>query len=321
MGKEKFKNFEEFAAAYEKFYENHPEAPIAEDVECLNLIMKKVYAEQILAGTKKLEFREYKDFYIKRLIDRNVADYIRANINNEDVLTFCNDIRHVKKIHFHDYNKSWYLDIECTQVGVFSITKQDIENLHKNYGCHDFDEDLRRLDAMKVPENRRPWIFYLICGKVLDTNLQGSSKKDENEELCGGDIFTKPVKVEAPSESSNLEIIKFKVKKSEFEGYSNFEQNVFTEEINSQNLSQFFILDDKNAVKEINGIPQFKRYDAIQFIYKDESCTRLINNADIAIMDEEYGELIPYSELEDDIDDFNGCFIAYTLGEIIKQNE
>ena len=79
----KFKNVEEFAAARTKFFESHPDAPVAEDIECLNLVMKREYAEQILAGTKKLEFRDYKPFYVKKLIDPEVSDYIRNLRRNQ----------------------------------------------------------------------------------------------------------------------------------------------------------------------------------------------------------------------------------------------
>lgn len=168
----KFKNIEEFAAAREKFFESHPDAPVAEDIECLNLVMKREYAEQILAGTKKLEFRDYKPFYIKKLIDPDVADYVQEHIDDDEVLTFCNDIRQVGKIHFYNYNRSWYLDVEVTFNDAFCINKMDVERLQKQYGCHDFDDDLRDLEAMRVPDEERPWLFFFVCGKVLGTDLK-----------------------------------------------------------------------------------------------------------------------------------------------------
>lgn len=171
MSKNKrFETHEEFMAAREEFFKTHPEAPVARDVECLNLIMKREYAEQILAGKKKLEFRAYSDHYVRRLIDAEVSDYIGMHINDDDVVMFCNDIRQVKKIHFHNYSNSWFLDVECDFNDAFCINKQDIDMLHDVYDCHDFDADLRRFEAMKVEQ--RPWIFYFVCGKVLATNLK-----------------------------------------------------------------------------------------------------------------------------------------------------
>ena len=137
--------------------------------------MKREYAEQILAGTKKLEFREYKPFYIKRLIDQDVAAYIQEHMDDDEILTFCHDIRQVQKIHFHNYNNSWFLDVECTFNDAFCIIKHDIEYLQKTYGCHDYDDDLKRMEALKVPMEERPWMFFFVCGKVLDTNLDKMS--------------------------------------------------------------------------------------------------------------------------------------------------
>lgn len=166
-----FKTAEEFAAARDEFFNvTHPEAPIARDVECLNLIMKREFAEQILAGTKKLEFRAYSEHYVKRLIDPDVANYIQMHVDDDDVMMFCSDIRQVKKIHFHNYSNSWYLDVECDYNDVFSITKRDIEYLNKEYDCHDYDADLARFEAMKAEQ--RPWLFFFVCGKVLGTNLK-----------------------------------------------------------------------------------------------------------------------------------------------------
>lgn len=317
----KFKNVEEFAAARTKFFESHPDAPVAEDIECLNLVMKREYAEQILAGTKKLEFRDYKPFYVKKLIDPEVSDYIQEHIDDDEVLTFCNDIRQVEKIHFYNYNRSWYLDVEVTFNDVFCINKTDIERLQKQYGCHDFDDDLKRMEAMKVPDDERPYLFFFVCGKVLGTDLEAKPKEEKLVEFCGGKIIKeKPIPVKESKGASNMEIIRFRVGKTSFKEFSNYAQEVFTEEISSKNLSNFFILDETGAVKEIDDIPQFRRYDAIQVTYKDDSCTRLINNADVVIKDEEDGRLIPYSELGCNLD-YTSCMIAYTLGEKIEPNE
>lgn len=212
MANQKFNNKEEFVAAYEKFMESHPEAPVAEGMECLNLVMKREYAEQIVAGTKKLEFRDYKPFYIKKLIDPDVADYIREHINDSDVITFCNDVRQVQKIHFYNYNRSWYLDVEVTFNDVFSINKHDIEMLQKKYGCHDFDDDLKRMEAMRVPENKRPFLFYFVVGKILGTDLEAKPQEEETEEFCGGKVCEK-LSTFLASRGEKKEILKLTVSK------------------------------------------------------------------------------------------------------------
>lgn len=164
------KTEEEYIAAREEYFKNHPDAPEAEEIECLNLIMRKEYAEQILRGEKPLEFRAYSDFYVKRLIDKKVSEYIGAHVEEDEVFMFCNDVKQVQKIHFHNYNNTWFLDVECTFNDVFSINKHDIEFLQNKYGVHDFDEDLEKYEKANVKE--RPFLFYFVCGNVIDTNLK-----------------------------------------------------------------------------------------------------------------------------------------------------
>ena len=314
----KFKNIEEFAAARAKFFESHPDAPVAQGIECLDLIMKKEYAEQILAGTKKLEFREYKPFYIKRLIDPAVSEYIDEHIDEDDTLTFCNDVRQVKTIHFHDYNKSWFLDIECSFNDAFCIAQEDIKMIQEKYGCHDFDADLKRMEAMNVPIEERPWIFYFVCGKVLDTNLEVKPKKEEYVEICGGETIVSPESLKKVKDASNKDIITFKVSKDEFNSIVSGQVGVFEKEIKPSKISTYFKTDEKGEVIVINGVPQFRKYDAIQFTNKDNSYTCLINNADLLFMTDPSYDLISYSELEEDEFDCTEGVIAYALGDEIK---
>jgi type I restriction enzyme R subunit len=138
---------------YEELFKNHPKASETKDIDCLELKMRREYAEAILRGTKPLEFREFKDFFIKKLIDMETLS-----------------IRQVKKIHFHNYNRSWFLDIECSETDVFSITKDDIEFLQEKYGVHDYDELLEYYEKNHIKQ--RPRLFYFVVGKVLDTNLK-----------------------------------------------------------------------------------------------------------------------------------------------------
>jgi hypothetical protein len=166
-----FNTDEEFFAAQEEFYKKHPEVPRAKEIECLNLIMKKEYAQQIVEGTKKLEFRNYTDFYTKRLVDEDVARYIQEHQDDDEAMAFCNDIRQVKKIHFYSYSNTWHLDVEVECTDIFSLVKEDMEMLHEDYGVHDFDSTFEMYEKGGIPAEERPWIFYFVIGKVLDSNL------------------------------------------------------------------------------------------------------------------------------------------------------
>lgn len=318
-----FKTDEEFFAAREDFLKRHPDAPQAEDIECLSLIMKKEYAMQILAGTKKLEYRAYSPFYISRLIDKNVSNYIQANLDNEEVPFFCNDIRQVKKIHFHDYNNSWFLDVEVEFNDAFSLVKSDIEYLHREFDAHEWDNDLENYEKAGVPEDERPYFFYFVCGKVIDTNLgeKTNSSEDISKDFNGGVVLSALDTKPSLKKKEEMEILELKVNKGTFKDVVNHEINLYTEEITPRKQSKFFLMNEDGTVKEIKGIPQFKRYDAIKFINKDDSYTCLINDADIMFWEDENYDLISYLELDEeereDID-YTDCMIAYTLGEEVK---
>jgi hypothetical protein len=167
---------------FEAFYEKYPDCPLSEDIESLSLVMKREYAEQIKNGTKVIEFRDFSDFYCKRLFDKEVDAYVNAHKDNQEVMDalhrqIVTPLRIVNNLHFHNYNNSWFLDVECTFNDTFSVTKNDIEFLQEEYDCHEFDEDLESLEAANVPEKERPYIFYFVIGKVLDTNLETKSEK------------------------------------------------------------------------------------------------------------------------------------------------
>ena len=176
---------EEEKKAYKKeieaFFEKYPDCPRSKPVECLNLIMKKEFAEQILSGEKKVEFRAYSKHYCDRLYETAVVDWSdkkAAEIEDEEargafldeVLDYASPLRPVKKIHFHNYSNSWYLDVECIANYTTIIERTDVEFLQDEFGCHELDEELERLEKMKAKD--RPILFYFAIGKVLDTNLK-----------------------------------------------------------------------------------------------------------------------------------------------------
>ena len=165
---------EKWIARYEQFYNENPDCPQARDIESLNLIMKRNFAEAIKAGEKTVEFRAYSPHYCDRLFDRDVERYISLHKDDKKVSEMIDDgiitpMKIVRNIHFHNYNNSWFLDCECIANGVISIVKEDIKFLQDKFNCHELDADLARLEAMKVKD--RPLIFYFAIGKIGNNNL------------------------------------------------------------------------------------------------------------------------------------------------------
>ncbi len=141
-----------------------------QQVEAYSLVMQRKFAEQIKAGTKKVEFRNYNDYYYSRFMNLDaVKRNEKAGLHWGDE-GFEDDFKQVAYIHFHDYNNSWFLNVEIDDIGMFIVDTQDIDEYAPDYP--DFEEF--RADAIendKLPEGDRPALFYLAIHKVIATNL------------------------------------------------------------------------------------------------------------------------------------------------------
>lgn len=159
-----------------EFIETHTDCPTAEPIQRLDLIMKREWAEKILSGTKKVEFRDYTDYYCKRLFDSKVIAYIENNKSNEAIKAqignFVNPLRRVNSIHFHNYNNTWFLDVEVTHNDFMRITKADVDFLRNKFGSYDCNEELKYYESKRVSEKQRPVYFYFVLGDIIDTNLK-----------------------------------------------------------------------------------------------------------------------------------------------------
>ena len=169
-----FDNNEVFNAAREQFFADHPDCPRPKPIEKLDLVMRKEFANEIIAGTKTVEVRSYSDFYCSRLYDKKVLAYEEANWDDEllrmQMIDFNDSVRAVKTIHFHDYGKTWFLDIECIDNNTVIINDEQVGYLQEQYNCHEFDEELAELNAENASE--RPVYFYFAVGKILGTDLK-----------------------------------------------------------------------------------------------------------------------------------------------------
>lgn len=143
-----------------------------QQVEAYDLLLQKKYALDIVLGKKKIEVRSFSDHYISRFLDKEVMKRNDANNRKPFDDDYENEIREdVHYIHFHNYNNSWYLDVEIEGIGMCVVDSQDIEPL-----AADFPEMAAYLpDARKndeLPEEDKPMIFYIVLADVVDHNLK-----------------------------------------------------------------------------------------------------------------------------------------------------
>lgn len=161
-------NEEKWIKAYEAFYKKHPDCPKPGDIKSLNLVMKKEYAEAIKRGEKTVEFRDYSKFYGDRIYDKAVSEYIAKNQTNPDLREALREgiltsIKIVRSLHFHNYNNSWEMDVECIANGIIAICPEDIKMLQDNFNCHELDD---MLETCEEYGDNPPLLFYFACGKI-----------------------------------------------------------------------------------------------------------------------------------------------------------
>lgn len=173
-------------------------------------------------------------------------------------------------------------------------------------------------------DETKPYMIYYPDGAEcawMVAQFTFGKKLDEGEavEICGGLIHDLTSELgKAVINNEKKDVIKFNVSKEVFNDIVNGKQGVFEKEIKPNKLRLYFKTDEKGDVIIIDGVPQFRRYDAIQFTNKDNTYTCQINNADLLFLkDPSYG-MVSYSELEEDEIDCTEGVIAYSLGEEIK---
>ena len=157
------------------------------EYEAYNLIMQRENALEIIRGQKKLESRNFSDFYIKMFLNvdefNKIIGYVNADKPIPDPETV--DLRIFKHpfrpeypeekrmaIHFTNRQHSWYLDVLLKEQMVESLTPKTIRTLGEEFGFHDFDYLIPELENQTDDDDAEPYFFFAI-DRVLQTDLVG----------------------------------------------------------------------------------------------------------------------------------------------------
>lgn len=116
----------------------------------LDLPMRKCFALQILKGEKTREYRWWSDHWANRLCEFN-------DPNDPNMMT---DIKHFDRAHFHPYNKSWWLDVEITDIDLFEVNQAFLDDVGSEVSAQIGDV-----------------VFVISLGKVLGTDLEDTKSK------------------------------------------------------------------------------------------------------------------------------------------------
>lgn len=136
-----------------------------QEEEAYALIMRKENALEILHGNKTVEIRSANSKYEKMFTDQKQMKRNRqaeAEGRDEWQVPVRSDIAFV---HFYNYAGSWSLDCEIDEIGTASLTKEDVEFLNQEFGCHDLDNEWQQFEGK--PEEEIPFFFYLHIKEIV----------------------------------------------------------------------------------------------------------------------------------------------------------
>lgn len=169
---------EEFDRAEAEFFEKYPECPRQQHLDCLDIVINRDQAEKILSGEKKVHIEYHNEYFSEKLFDPDAVDFMHKmeDEGNEEAMgaweVFYNPQKLVDTILFHNYTRSWYIEVSVKVNGSFRLTDENVDDLHEEFDCHDQDRDLELCKKLNIPEDDRPRRFFFVFDKVLDTNYK-----------------------------------------------------------------------------------------------------------------------------------------------------
>lgn len=154
-------------------------------IKCLDLTLRREYAEQIVSGTKKVEYRWPIPFWnnklantdIEKFLEKNGDEFIkeleRQKINPDElsdntIAKILPMVNRVETIHFHNFNPNgWRLDVEVTYNNFCTPDDEGREWLH-SFGSYEQDGDFEEWERNGTPIEKREGYYFFVIGKILN---------------------------------------------------------------------------------------------------------------------------------------------------------
>ena len=112
-----------------------------------------------------------------------------------------------------------------------------------------------------------------------------------------------------------MEILRLQTKQQTLDAIMAGEVREYAREIRPKTQAKYCELDEDGYVKDIDGVLQPRKYDAVQFKCGHETFSCKIEDAYIELFEDENHELVVYQEAGEE---YIAAQVVYTLGEQIN---
>lgn len=109
-----------------------------------------------------------------------------------------------------------------------------------------------------------------------------------------------------------MEIVKLSVRKPTIDAIRRGEVREYAREIRPNTQDKYCDIDEEGYVRDIDGILQPRKYDAVQFSCGHETFKCKVESARIELFEDENHNLVTYNE---DGEDYYAAQVVYTLGK------
>ncbi|MGP1540009.1 hypothetical protein [Bacteroides pyogenes] len=130
------------------------------ECEAYDLIMRRENAQAIIDGKKTVEIRSFNSHYMALFYDKEK----RKNLNASD-MDAEEPFKETKYVRFHNYNYSWYMDVQIDEIGSVMLDKEGIGGLQQDFDFHELDDELERYKD--TPADEIPLVFYLHIKEIV----------------------------------------------------------------------------------------------------------------------------------------------------------